>query len=82
MLILTWHIYYFHRTQRLPQHFTKGDDFCGMGGEKTTAAQGAHGGSLWTGALTQGGVGKLEEHPPRRYCRSVNAKADPKPSIP
>lgn len=42
MLILTWRIYYFHRTQRLPRYFTEGDDFCGMGDKRTTAARGAH----------------------------------------
>ena len=63
MLILTWRIYYFHRTQRLPRHLTAGDDFCGMGVEKTTAARGACRDWLWTRAPAHGGVGKLEQHP-------------------
>lgn len=62
MLILTWSIYYLHRAQRLPWHFTKGDEYCGMGAERTTAAQGAHRDWLWSRAPTQGGVGKLEQH--------------------
>lgn len=56
-------IYYFHHTQRLPWHFTEGDDFCGMRGDKTTVAQGAHRARLWARASTQGAVGKLEQQP-------------------
>lgn len=77
ILVLTWRIYYFHPTQRLPWHFTKGGDFCGTGSKKT-AAQGAQRDRRWAGARTRGGPGRLRQHP-RRSGRSVGAEADPKP---
>ena len=58
ILILTWGICYSHRTRRLSQHFTEGNDFWVMRGEKTTRVQeweqGAHRDWLWAGAPTQG----------------------------